>query len=754
MKRTIFLALFIFLFASFGCVAEKTYTPSQNEVVVSSESVDLDGDGLWDYAVYDFSETSADGAVKIHRRIAVSTITTAEYTSLNNLTDLILLESDGYLEDADAERKQGEEACSNKIGLVGATCIDVTTCAKLCSANSVSCKKTAAEYGSFLGGSMIYYVQDTGYIASRIYDARKNVLELRKSSENEKNLYLEDIRDAVSKISEVNANALISNPKLALCGHADYGAADLAKAADVIGKYSTENSGYTYLITVDVTPVSAKGLENQMTGIEIEDSIPLDAITDVNAISSHLDITTEVKGDELDIKWSISEISSAGYILYYKFDSQTPPDELVNELSVPSVTIKTLDLSALGPTNAIFLFFLGLTGNYYFALGAAVALTLAILLIVYNIIVLAINLVIAQTSGRKLGYGVKKAFGRTQVRWKLDGAAGVILIAAGIFVSFSLAPEPFEVLTLTSSLEYLLSEPMAFIGTALSLLGVLMIYLAVENLVKIFLLERMYGVAVREERGKYLEDIATLKKQLELLKKLVKQYSAEEFEVTEEYNVLSSISNERLREFEKKLTPYSRTVLDEYLERVDTAIEKLEEKKKLADDNWGKWEESITGLLAEQNEVPASALINVPESLRSWALAKYTREKADEGLVLEQNVIKRKKLVPDVLLRDMVSSGMIKGGIILEKEMLLSSWFEKGKSMTVETALLFKLRSYLHSLQKTMDLDELVSYVSVGESTVFVVMKSADYTSAIYVNKDKFREAIETWKKKMTMLSK
>ena len=130
------------------------------------------------------------------------------------------------------------------------------------------------------------------------------------------------------------------------------------------------------------------------------------------------------------------------------------------------------------------------------------------------------------------------------------------------------------------------------------------------------------------------------------------------------------------------------------------------------------------------------------------------KEKADEGLVLEQNVIKRKKLVPDVLLRDMVSSGMIKGGIILEKEMLLSSWFEKGKSMTVETALLFKLRSYLHSLQKTMDLDELVSYVSVGESTVFVVMKSADYTSAIYVNKDKFREAIETWKKKMTMLSK
>ena len=135
-----------------------------------------------------------------------------------------------------------------------------------------------------------------------------------------------------------------------------------------------------------------------------------------------------------------------------------------------------------------------------------------------------------------------------------------------------------------------------------------------------------------------------------------------------------------------------------------------------------------------------------------WALAKYVKHSEDEGLVLEQNVIKRRKLAADVLIKEMVTAGMIKGGIILKKEMLLASWFEKGKSTTVETALLFKLRSYMNSLQKVMDLDDLVSFVAVGDETVFVVMKSAGYTSAIYVKKDQFRDAIETWKKKMKML--
>ena len=68
------------------------------------------------------------------------------------------------------------------------------------------------------------------------------------------------------------------------------------------------------------------------------------------------------------------------------------------------------------------------------------------------------------------------------------------------------------------------------------------------------------------------------------------------------------------------------------------------------------------------------------------------------------------------------------------------------------TALLFKLRSYMNSLQKAMDLGDLVSFASVGDDTVFIIMKTASYESAIFVNKDKFKEAVEAWKKKIKML--
>ncbi len=752
MRKHALLAIILGFFLFAGCVAEDTYAPAKKEIVLSDVSTDLDGDGLWDYAVYEFSQVSAPNGVKIQRRISVNTTTSAEYTSINNLTDLILLEADDYLEESSMDQKQAEDECSANIGLISATCIDVGTCANLCSANSISCKKTAAEYRDFLGGSMIYFVQDTNHVDSSVYDARKNVLELRRSSENEKDIYLEDIRDAISGIASVNANPLVFHPKLGLCDHAEYGTEKLVSAAEAIGDYTTETTGYTYIITIDAEPVLEEGLANQMNGIAMEDSIPADALIDVDALSSHQDLSTAVEGGDLKIRWSSSKMSDVGYVLYYKFDSEVPPDEFVTELFVPSVTIKTLDLSALGPTNALFLLLLAITGNYYIALGAAIALTIAFILIIYNLAVLAISLASAKMADRKMGYGVKKAFGRTRIRWKLDGSAAVLLLFAGFYISFYLAPEPFDVLTLLTSVEYLVAEPMAFAGTALILLGVLLAYMAVENIVKITMLERMYGVTVREERGKYLSDIADLKKKLALLKKLVKEYSAEEFEVTEEYNVISSISPERVREFEKKMTTYSRTVLDEYLEMVETAIEKLEEKKKLADDNWPDWKNSISKLLSEQNEVRASALVNLPASLRIWALAKYVKESKDEGLVLEENVIKRRKISPIVLIKEMVSEGMIKGGIILKKEIVLASWFEMGKSATVATALLFKLRSYMHSLQKVVDLGDLVSFVSVGDDTVFVVMKNAGYDSAIFINKDKFKDAVETWKKKIKML--
>ncbi len=743
----------ILLFASVGCVQEKTYEQTQREVLLTDDYTDIDGDGLWDYGILEFADTTVEKSMKVKRRLSVVAITSAEYTSFNSLTDLDVLDAGDYLEDFGREQKQAEDECANNIGLISVDCVDVGTCANLCAANSITCKKAAAEYREFLGGSMIYFVQDNNHISSALYDAMGDVHELREGTEGEKNVYLETLRGIVTRIASINANPLFFHPKLEMCDSSDYGVENIVSAAGKIGDYSTEVIGYTYIITIDAEPLLGDDLSTEMQGITIDDVIPLDVVPNSNAISSHQSISTNVEGDNLRIRWISSKVSDAGYIFYYKFDSEKPPEEFVDELMVPAVTVKTMDLSVLGPTNALFLVLLDITGNYYISLGSAVGLTIAFLLFAYDLIILAISIGSARIAGRRAAYGVKRAFGKTRVKWKVDGAVAILLLAAGLYVAAYLAPEPFSVITLVTSLEYLLSEPLAFTGTALMLLGVLMAYNAADNLVKITLLERIYGVAVRKERGTYLQDLEALKKKIETLKRMVKEYAASEFEVSEEYDVLSSISSEKLREFERKMTSYSRAMVDEYMERVDTAIEKLEEKKKLADENWSKWQGEISKTLSEQNEVYSSSLLAVPASLRSWVLAKYVKESEEEGLVFEGSVIRRKKISPLALVKEMVSDGLIKGGIIMKKEDVIASWFERGKSPTVEAALIFKLRSYLNSLNKVVDLGDLASVASVGDDTVFVVMRSAPYDSAVFINKEKFKDAVEAWKKKMKMLA-
>ncbi|NYZ77471.1 hypothetical protein H0O02_04120, partial [Candidatus Micrarchaeota archaeon] len=269
--RGILLIFFgIMLLALSGCINENRIAPVSKESIQSSGFTDLDGDGIWDYGVYEFSQTSADGSVKIKRRLVVSAITASEYDSFNFLTDLNLLEADGYLETFSREKKQDEEACAERIGLIGVNCIDVATCANLCAANSINCKKTAAEYRDVLGGSMIYFVQDGSYIDSSLLEARNLVLRLRTASDDEKNAYLGKTRDMVAKAASLNANPLCFHPKLGLCQHSDYGVGNLVDAAKKIGNYSSSVVGYTYTMTVDVEPILEEGLASEMNGIAIE----------------------------------------------------------------------------------------------------------------------------------------------------------------------------------------------------------------------------------------------------------------------------------------------------------------------------------------------------------------------------------------------------------------------------------------------------------------------------------------------------
>ncbi len=740
------------LVASFGCVGEKTVALDRQETLLSSSSEDLDDDGQWDYAVYEFATVTDQEGLSIRRIFSVSTKTSSEYTSLETgLTDIDLLSADGSLEDFTIEKATAEDECLQEIGLISFSCADPGTCSKLCSASTITCKNIAAKYGDFLGGSMVYYVQDNSRINSAVREARTMVLGLRTASAEEKNRYLSKVGEAISKVAALNANPLIFHPAISLCADSDYGVESLISAAGVFGNYSTTVTEYDYIMTVEIgSSGSDGGLGSHVSGVVAEDHVPLSVISSPQDISSYQDISVS-GGEDATIRWS-SSVSSDSYIMYYKFSSTTPPDEVAAMLKIPSVSLKTLDLSFLAPVDLLYAFFLSITGNHYVAVGIAVGVFVSVILFLYTLLLLAVNVVQAELGGRKFPVAVKKAFGKTHVRWKVEGTVAIALLIVGVAVSTVIAPEPLSRMGLLELGTYLISEPFAFAGAALVLIGVVMGYGAAENFVKIIMLERIYGISIREERGDYLAKINELRDKLDNLEKLIEKYRAEEFDVSDEYDVVSSISRSKLDAFEKKMTPRTKALTEEYLSRIESATEKLEEKKKLADENWQAWKEYITKILSERNEVYSSSLTSIPSSMRIWALNRYMKETGEEGLVFERDMLKKKKVSPLYTIKEMTAAGFLKGGIVFSGNNVTASWLEHGKSPTVQAALILKLRNYLNSLGKNMDIGDVLSFVAVGNDTVFVLTKTAGAEAALFVNKDKFREAIDEWKKKSKML--
>jgi len=750
-RSILVLLLAVSLFASLGCIGEKTFSSDRQETLLSSDSQDLDGDGQWDYAVYEFSTVTEDQALGIKRFFSVSAKKDSQYTELREgLTDIDLLAADDSLEDFSIEKTLAEESCLQEIGLISFSCADPGTCAKLCSASTITCKNIASKYADFLGGSMVYYVQDNSRIDSSIREARTMVLGLRTASAEEKNRYLSKISQAASKAASLNANPLAFHPALSLCENSGYGVEKLISAAGVFGNYSTSVAEYDYIMTLQVDSVSGGGLGSHVSGIVVEDHVPMSIISSPQEISSYQDISVSGGGDAA-IRWS-SSASSDSYVMYYKFSSTAAPEDVAAMLRTPSVSLKTFDLSFLGPVDLLYNLFLDISGNHYIAIGLAFGVFLSFILLLYTMVLLVINVVQAELGGRQFPVAVKKAFGKTQVRWKVEGTVAIALLIAGIAVSTVIAPDPLARMDLFSLGGYLVTEPFAFVGAALVLLGVVMGYGAAENFVKIIMLERIYGITIREERGAYLAKLTELREKLEKLEKMIETYRAEEFDVSDEYDVATSISKSKLTEFEKKMTPRSKALVEEYLSRVESAMEKLEDKKKMADEKWQTWKEYIGKVLSERNEIYASSLTAVPASMRLWVLNKYMKEAAEEGLVFERDVLKKKKVSPLFTLKEMTSAGLLKGGIVFSGNNVVASWLEKGKSPTVHMALVFKLRNYLSSLGRNMGLGDLLSFVAVGSDTVFVLLRDGGREAALFVSKDRFRDAIEEWKKKSKML--
>lgn len=745
--RTKFIFILLAFALLFGCIADETFSGIKREAVVDTQKHDIDGDGIWDYAVYDFSPVKTGEKTTVQRMVAVSKIQHATYTSFNEVTDLNLLDADGKLDDFSREKKQDEELCARNIGLYGVKCADIYTCSKLCSATD-KCRGITEKYDEVVGSGMISYGRETGTIDSLVVNTRNIVLELRHTDEERKNIYLSDLMEIKSKVALLNTNPLLFHPEIALCEQSGYGLGNLGEAASTIGTYQEETIGYEYTVVLHVESTDTDKLSRESIGAEITDYIPL--TIDEDAVSSHQKITTESDGG-VSVNWMATGMGDGEYMLYYHFQSETEPDALISELNAPQVRVTHLDLSFIGPFDSLFIFIHDISGNYYFAAGMTLGITVALLLFIYSLIVFFIQMMSYGFGGKKFGEAVKRAFGRIGIRWKIDFPLGAIAVASGFFVSSYMVSGPVAVASILDMLEPLL-DPFGFSGFALAAIGVILLYDGAENLLKVTLVERYYGVAVREERSTYLANITDLRKKIKELKEMIDEYSGEEFDVGPEYAVLSSISLRQLDNYEKRMTASSARTVEDHLAKVDNAIESLQDRKAMADENWTAWKESIRKMLSEKNVVNAAMLSSIPSTLRTWALTRYAKEEGDDELVFEKDVLKRRKTTPTMLIKEMVKDGMLDGGIVLKDEKVAASYFE-GKSATVNIALLYRLRGYLNSLGKALALGAPTSFVSVGNKNVFVVLKTSGYECGLFVQRDRFREAIEKWKIKIRTVS-
>jgi hypothetical protein len=745
-KLAIILLLSLILF---GCISQKSYDVRITEAITNTQSFDLDKDGINDLIIYDFAPV-AQNNFTLTRQVAAAAQTKSTYISFKNVDDVALLNIRADLDALDANQKLSLSGCAQNAGLKQ-DCTLLSSCSVLCG-GSTKCKRELDKYQTIVPASMIEFVDDRNELDRALLDVRNSVLNLGSADAQAKGEYLNSLRNSVNRLARVYSNPIYNRGEIALCSIQEMDLGMVLGAADSVGSYSSVVERYDYYVTISVV-----GSDDAVSSVELNDAIPAQFIATADDISSEQKIGVEQNASNYEVEWTSDRSGSQGNMLGYRFSSQNTPQEIVPALSSPALAVNKLDMTFLGVTDFLFGMLYVISGNFFVALGSSIGLSLVIVFILYNTITIVLHGARAKVAGEGFLVGVRRALGRTEVRWKGDLVLGVLLLAAGYYISVFVVSEPAAPLTLLGAFSYFtslalsMSAASGLAGVGLIFLSILLIYSSIENKLKITVLEQAYGVVIKEEEDLFQARVRRVKEGMKELQKLVEQYSAEEFDVSQEYDVLTSYSPQRIDELAKKMTARTKRVIEDDLTKIEGAIERLTERKKMADESWGKWSATIENMLVEQNEVYLTSLITVPASLRTWALRRYVKERGMEGIIFERDSIKKKHITPDTLLKSMIERKLIAGAVVLKKDKVLVAKMAQG-SATVPSVLTLKLHAKLKALSKALGQHEPVSFATVGSKFVLVMMKTADLESMLIIPRENFKEAIEEFKKKAGML--
>lgn len=749
MRKAAILAVILLLF-TLGCVSDTQVPSSRKEVVTSSDAFDLDGDGLFDAYYYKLAPYPVPGtSTTIQKYILVSAENEFSFSNFNpiDLEKRKKLEAD--FEEFVSNKENIETECTHNIGLFGVRCLDANSCLKLCSSGSQKCKTLSTTYGDVLGASILQYMRDSTELHNSISNILDDLQEFNSSSLTKKNVFVGELAKISSYVYSINANPIMNSDIFGLCEPNDYSLQEIPKFAKALGQYEVTNTGYKYHVFIKINSEKSKSTL-EYADLKITEILPADYVSEVQVLGSQ-QVSTSTKNGKFYMEWPVLKPYAVGNTLFgYDFFSKTDPSQLVPMLDRPEVTVKTLNLAVLGPVAFLFNSFMGISGNYYLSIGLSFALTLILLILLFNAIVIVYHIIKARSAGEDTGHALKRAIGRTGMRWKTDSMLGAVLLIGGLLTAFFYAPHTdatFDVFKITELLTNadLLS---GFVAAFFIFAGVYLLFSAVENYLKITALEKVYGKHFVADKDLFITRVSQLKDKINELTELVSKLGKENFEVGTEYDVLSRISVKHVDELAKKGDSHARRLVEEYLTHVEDAVDGLLERKKTADENWQNWSNEIAKLVDQHDEVYVSNLVTIPASLRLWALNKFASENIAKGITFEGDVIRRKAVTPEKLTKTLLDTDLLIGAIVVKNGKLLMTRVSSGNG-TVSGVLTIKLLNYLRTMTTKLRMHEYKNLAVVGEKNVMALLKYGEVESIIIMKKEKFKEAVESWKEKL-----
>jgi hypothetical protein len=725
-----------------GCVTEKQVQSSEKEKLSGFESFDINNDNFTEYGYFIGQPNTIDGhGLNIQRIILTNSERSIGFPRFNNLSQDNASAMDVVFEEFVIDKQDSDDACNLKLGIAGYKCVDAKTCAKMCAEGNPQCAKLVAENGELIGRYMLQYIQDNNRIYPDIEYVRNALPKLNIASQERRKEVGNRINSIETNLASLNSNPLLRAELFGLCEPNRYNSKNLHSLLSTIGDYELEvKTNYYDVFLV----IKAEKPENKLSYADliISDTVP--ASLSATDLKSYQQIVVNNSA----ISWpAFKPYLSQSALLTYEFASPVLPTEALGDFNQPSITVKTLDLSFASPTLFIFDILRGISGSYYVALGASVAVLLGVVWAVLTLLVVGYHVAKAVSVKQSPYAGVMKAVGKTMVKWKNDLAFGVLLLIVGCAVAYIFAPpmkEPFNLF----KTEELLTEPTAFFATLFVFAGLLFILSAVDNFLRRMVNERTYTQKFNEEKAAFQDRVLLLKSKLHDLGDLVETYGKQNFDVGMEYDLLTRISLQHIDELASAGDDRSRKLMDEYANQVDGAINGLNERRSVAEKNWSIWKNAIALALEEKNEVFASNLVSIPSTLRNWALSKYTIENSDAGLVFEGDMIKKKKITAEDVTANLLNKNLLLGAVVLKDGALAYSAMADG-SGTVPSVLALKLIRYLKGLGNKMNIPDYDSVAVVGEKNVMALIRYRNVESVIFMQKEKFKDAIDDWKNKI-----